>query len=355
MQLSAEQLRQHLSKSLLPMYWIASDEVLLVQECCDLIRAHCRSLGFEERQQFFVDGSFNWQNLQQSDSNLSLFASRKIIEVRLRSAKLDDAGKKALQDYLNNPNPDNLLLIVSPKLEAATVKTKWFQQLESHGALIAIRPVDAAALPAWIASRLRRHGIDADQDALNLLAERVEGNLLAADQEVEKLAVRLLARSEPDAVAVPRLDAKTVSGMVADSSRYNVFLLIDAALAGDTTRALKVLQGLAGEGAEPLMILAMLCREIRSLTRMADRIASGQAAHAVMQSERVWSNRKAAVGAALGRLGTDQLQQLLQRARRIDQSVKGLLDTDPWREMSDVVMLLSGSSTAVTQLHQHTA
>jgi len=347
--LRAEQLSAHLAKALLPMYWIAGDEPLLVQESTDLIRTHCRTLGFSEREQFFVESSFDWQHLQQSGNSLSLFATKKIIELRLRSAKLDDNAKNALRIYLSSPNPDNILLIVSPKIESAAAKTKWFQNLEEHGAVIHIWPVDAAALPQWILSRLQRLGIKADRDAIAVLADRVEGNLLAADQEIEKLA--LLLRSKTDQGATVTLDAKAVSQLVANSSRYNVFALVDATLAGQSLRAIRMLQGLAAEGSEPLMILAMLCKELRSLTMLAAKVEAGQSIASVLQTEHVWSNRKPCVTAALGRLSTTSLQNLLTQAGRVDHSVKGLLSSDPWRELSDLVLLTAGTETAVTRYH----
>jgi DNA polymerase III subunit delta len=345
--LRAEQLSAHLAKSLLPMYWIAGDEPLLVQESADLIRLHCQKLGFSEREQFFVESSFDWQNLQQSGNNLSLFAAKKIIELRLRSAKLDDAAKNALRLYLSSPNPDNILLIISPKIESAAAKTKWFQNIEDQGAVIHLWPVDAVALPQWIFARLQRHSIKADREAVAVLADRVEGNLLAADQEIEKLA--LLLRSKANAGTSVTLDAETVKRLVANSSRYNVFALVDATLAGQSLRAIKMLQGLAADGSEPLMILAILCKELRSLALLAAKVESGQSIPSVLQSEHVWSNRKACVIAALERLNARSLQLLLIQAARVDQSVKGLLMSDPWRELSDLVLLTAGTETAVTR------
>jgi DNA polymerase-3 subunit delta len=347
--LRAEQLSAHLTESLLPMYWIAGDEPLLVQESTDLIRRHCRTLGFSEREQFFVEGNFDWQNLQQSGNNLSLFATRKIIELRLRSAKLDENAKNALRLYLSSPNPDNVLLIVSPKIEPAAAGTKWFQNLESYGAVIQIWPVDAVALPQWIFTRLQRHGITADREAVAVLADRVEGNLLAADQEIEKLALLLQSKADKDSALT--LDLKTVSQVVANSSRYNVFALVDATLAGQSLKAVRMLQGLAADGSEPLMILAMLCKELRSLTMLAAKVEAGQSISSVLQTEHVWNNRKACVTAALGRLGTTSLQALLTQASRVDHSVKGLLSSDPWRELSILVLLTAGTETAVTRGH----
>ena len=320
---------------------------MLIQETTDLLRTHCRTLGFSEREQFFVENNFDWQNLQQSGNNLSLFATKKIIELRLRSAKLDENAKNALRLYLSSPNPDNILLIISPKIESAATKTKWFQNLESQGAVIQIWPVDAAALPQWILLRLQGHGIKADREAVAVLADRVEGNLLAADQEIEKLA--LLLQSKADRKSPVTLDVKTVSHLVANSSRYNVFALVDATLAGQTLRAIKMLQGLSTDGSEPLMILAMLCKELRSLTMLSAKVEAGQTIASVLQTEHVWSNRKACVTAALERLNTTSLQDLLRQASRVDHSVKGLLTSDPWRELSDLVLLTAGTETAVTR------
>ena len=348
MLLRTEQLAAHLQKSLLAMYWVSGDEPLLVEESTDLIRSCCRKLGFSERDQFFVESNFDWQSLQQSDNNLSLFSAKKIIELRLRSAKLDDKAKTALKDYLTSPNPDNVLLIVSPKIEKATTTTKWFQALEKQGAHIQIWPIDANNLPQWIGNRLLQHGIKADREAVSLLADRVEGNLLAADQEIEKLALRFKGPGFVEGTPIS-LDSAMVAQMVANSSRYNVFALVDATLAGDTARAIKVMQGLAADGSEPLMILAMISKEIRSLAQMAVKVEKGQSITAVMESERVWSNRKTVVKTALGRLDAATLHGLLQQAMLVDHAVKGLLQTDPWRELSSLVLLMSGTQTAITR------
>ena len=340
--IKAEQLTRTLANNNLPLYWLAGDEPLLMQESADLIRAFYRDNGFTEREVFTVDKSFDWSNFSQATGNLSLFAERKIIELRLSSAKLDDPGKKAIQHYLNDLNPDYLILISSPKLEAATLKTKWFSQIESTGALIQIWPVNRENLGSWLDQRLRRDGIHAEAEAVRLLADKVEGNLLAAMQEIEKL--KLLAGDQQGSSI--QLDAKTVMQVVADSSRYNVYQLVDAALLGDTVRSQKMLAGLRNEGVYPLVILGALTREFRSLLPMLEKKQQGQGVNAIIQSARVWFNRKQAVASVLARINSESIWQLLDHARLIDQSIKGMSSANPWDELSLMLLRLSGSPAA---------
>lgn len=325
----------------MPLYWLAGDEPLLMQESADIIRARYRDLGFTEREIFNVDKSFNWSNFSQACGNLSLFAEQKIIELRLSSAKLDEPGKKAIQHYLNDLNPDYLLLISGPKLEAATLKTKWFSKIESAGALVQIWPINRENLGSWLQQRLRRDGIQADTEAVSLLVDKVEGNLLAAMQEIEKL--KLLAANEEGSAI--KLDAKTVMQVVADSSRYNAYQLVDAALLGDLLRCQKMLNGLRNEGVYPLVILGALTRELRSLLPMLEKKAQGQAVSGIIQSARVWFNRKQAVASALNRIDSNKVWQLLDHARLIDQAIKGMSSANPWDELS--LMLLSLSTGPV--------
>lgn len=335
MMLRPEQLEQHLQQPLLPLYWLAGDETLLVQEALDRLRETARGQGFSERECYFAEPGFDWNELLQSSNSLSLFAERKLIELRLRSAKPDENARRVLQQYAESAHPDTLLLISSPRLDAGTRKSKWFTRTIEAGALVQVWPVDAKRLPQWIAERLRRHGLSADRDAVQLLAERVEGNLLAAAQEVEKLQLLLDGRQS-------HVDARLVAGSVGHSARYNVFSLIDQALAGQAARAMKSLHGLRAEGSEILMILAMVSRELRALADMAGRVERGQPAGAVMQQSGVWKNRQASVGSALKRLSADQAQRLLQQAARVDHAVKGMEDTSPWMEMDRLIMEMSG-------------
>jgi len=344
MRIKPEQLSRTLNNNELPLYWLSGDEPLLMQEAADLIRGEYRKKGFTEREVLNVDKNFDWGQFLQSTGNLSLFAEKKIIELRLSTAKLEDAGKKAIQHYLNELNPDYLILLSGPKLEAATLKTKWFMEIEKHGAFMQIWPINRENLSPWLEQRLLREGIQADSEAVHLLVDKVEGNLLAAMQEIEKL--KLLAGDGSEDII--RLDANTVMQVVADSSRYNVYQLVDAALLGDVSRSQKMLWGLRNEGIFPLLILAALCRELRALLPMLEKKREGQGVNAILQSSRVWFNRKQAVAAAITRLDSESVWRLLDHSRVIDQCIKGMSDANPWDELSLLLLQLSGAKMSVS-------
>ncbi|MBI5041957.1 MAG: DNA polymerase III subunit delta, partial [Gammaproteobacteria bacterium] len=287
MQLKAEQLAAHLKKGLAPIYFIYGDELLLVQEAADAIRAAARAQDYSEREVFNVDKDFDWYKLTESSNNLSLFAERRILEVRMPTGKPGDAGGRALREYAERPVEDTLLLIVSGKLDAQQRKSKWVTDLEAAGVGIQIWPVDAQHLPQWIRGRMQSRGLQPTPEAVQLLAERVEGNLLACAQEIDKL--KLL-------VGDGAVDVAAVTAAVADSARFDVFGLVDSALAGEPERSVRMLSGLRGEGVEPALVVAMLARELRSLAAMAWEIGRGATAGAVMARHRVWPKRQPVVG-----------------------------------------------------------
>lgn len=332
MQIKPEQLAQALARQPKPLVWIAGDDALLVQEACDTVRQFAREQGFGEREVLDAGKDFDWNRLLAAGSDLSLFADRKLIDLRIGTAKLEDEARTAILAYLENPNPDNLLLLTTARVDKASQSTKWFKSLEEKALFCAIWPVAEHELPAWIGRRLQAKGLRADGDVLQLLADRVEGNLLAAAQEVDKLRI---------VVEGDRLDLATVLDAVADSSRFNAFTLCDACLAGNTERALKVLQHLQAEGEQALGVLSLLCREIRALCAMLDDLAAGHNINAVLQNHRVWNNRSAIVRRALQVHDQRSLQGLLARARRVDQSVKGLLDDKPWDDLAGLVVKFS--------------
>jgi len=345
MKLKPEQLARQLTKQLPPLVWLAGDEPLLMQESADLVRRFCRDQQFGEREIFHVERGFNWDLFMQAGGNMSLFGERKLIELRLASAKLDDAAKKALQAYVADANPDFLVLVSSPRVEAATLKTKWFQAIETRSALVQIWPVNRDGMAEWLQQRLLREQISADGEALQILVDRTEGNLLAAMQEIEKL--KLLANTE--AGADIHLDANTVLQTVADNSRYTAFAAVDAALSGDAARAQKVLNGLRTEGVVSQVILGAVTRELHALQPMVQKREQGQGVNAILQSSRVWFNRKRAVGSALQRLSSGAVWHLLEQARRVDQAGKGMLNANPWDELSMLLLDLAGKP-ASTQL-----
>ena len=333
-----EQLSTRLKQGSHALVWISGDESLLVQEACDLVREFARTQGFGEREVMDAGANFNWSQLLTAGNSLSLFADRKLIDLRLHTAKLEEEARSTLEAYLVNPNPDYLLLLTTGKIDKTSQATKWFKTLESKALFCQVWPISEQQLPQWIKQRLSQHGLTADPDALQLLADRVEGNLLAASQEIEKLLVQTNAS---------HVDVQTIMAVVADSSRFNVFDLTEACLAGNSSRALKILAHLQAEGEECLMLVGMLCKEIRSLASMLEEIEQGQNIHAVMQNHRVWNNRIQIVSGALQKHSQNTLQTLLDKARIVDQSVKGLLDCKPWDELGSLVLGLSNARLLV--------
>lgn len=332
MQIKPDQLPARLKQNSLPLIWISGDDPLLIQETCDSVRQFAKAQGCSEREVLDVGPNFDWNQLLASGNSLSLFAERKLIDVRLMGGKLDEAARAALEAYLANPNPDNILLLTTGKVDKQAMSTKWFSSLESRALFCQIWPVPERDLPQWIKQRLQQHGLTATPEAIEVLVERVEGNLLAANQEMEKL--RLLATTT-------HLDVNTVLEAVVDNSRFTVYTMIDACLAANSGRALNILNHLQAEGEECLFVLNMLCREIRNLAGMLADVEQGQNLHAAMQARGVWSNRKELVSGALERHSHGSLQKLLDRARIVDQSMKGLLNNQPWDELASVTLGLS--------------
>ena len=258
MKIRPEQLQSHLSKQLLPVYVISGDEPLLAQESTDAVRLAARNQGFSGREVFHGEGKFDWGQLHNEANALSLFAEKKIIEVRISNGKPGDKGSKAICELCANPSPDNLLLVILPKLERSAQNSKWMKALESAGAHIQVWPVTGDQLPRWIKQRLLESNITANQQAVEILAERVEGNLLAAVQEIEKL--KLLATNG-------KVDAIMMSSVVADSARYNLFEFVDKVLAGDAQSAARSMRGLHSEGTDAIPLLWAITRELRILIK----------------------------------------------------------------------------------------
>ena len=333
MQLKPEQLPQHLKKQLAPIYFIYGDELLLLQEAADLIRAAARERGYSEREVFSVERDFDWNRLTESSNNLSLFAERRILEVRMPSGKPGDAGARALRAYAERPAEDSLLLVVSGKLDAQQRKSKWVTDLENAGVGIQIWPVDARALPQWIRARMHGLGLQPTPEAVQLLAERVEGNLLACKQEIDKLALL---------VGGGRVDAAAVTTAVADSARFDIYALVDSALAGEPERSLRMLAGLRGEGVEPVLVTWALARELRSLAGMAWEVGRGEPPAAVLGRHRVWKSRQALVGRALGRHSAAAWLGLLGDCAHLDRMVKGQAPGNPWDELVQLCLRLAG-------------
>ena len=339
MKLRSNQISQHLKKaaqsnSLMPLYIVSGEDTLLMQEACDLLRSGARAAGFSERELHSVEAGFNWNQLLESTNSMSLFGDRKIFEVRLSKPKLDEAGKKALASYLEHPSEDNLIILTMGKLDRKTQSTKWFQALEAKSALIQIWPIENHQLPQWIQQRMASKGLHPDQEATQLLAERVEGNLLAAAQEVDKLALLI----EPGQVNV-----KTIRAAVADHARYTQYELVDYAIQGNETQALRILAFLQNSGVEPIAILWVLSKDLRALEGISAAVSNGQAAAKAFRDFRVWDNRKPLFQKALNRHNHKVFRSALIEASHIDHSVKGLIKADPWIGFTNIILMLSGS------------
>jgi DNA polymerase-3 subunit delta len=333
LKIHGNQLAQQLKGTLHAIYWVAGDDTLLCQEAADSIRLACQQQDFKEREIWHVDNSIAWDELLLSANSMSLFADRKLIELRFNTAKPGDKAMKALAQYLKNPNPDCLLLITSPKLDAAATRSKGFKFLDAHMLLVQIWPVDAHKLPDWIAARLRDKGFRADREALQILAERVGGNLLAAQQEIDKLA--LLAESDT-------IDSDSVMRAVADSARYDVFDLTERILKGEARPVHRAIQGLRAEGTDATVVLWAISREIRRLIAIRQAMDNGQGVDAAMDKQRIWKKQQGLFKQASARLTQKQLYAALASARDVDYSIKGLSKADPWNGLVTLGMLLSG-------------
>ena len=340
MEISSGQLNAQLRPPNRALYWVSGDDPLLMLEAGDAIRSFLRKQGFEQRDLFHVDKNFDWNNFFQLTSSLFLFAEKRVIELRFASAKPDEEGKKALQHFIDNPSADIAVMIIGPKLDKATTSTKWFGNLTANALLVKVWPLKREELPNWLNTRLKAAGISASRDAVAMLADRVEGNLLAAVQDIERIK---LAYADNNGTA-KRLEASDIVDFVSDNSRLTSFDLIDATLLGETSRAQKILQGLRAEGVHPLPILATFTRELDSLLPMLAQKEQGQTSEVIMQNARVWSNRKTAVKSSLARLSKSEAWQLLHHARLIDGAIKGMNLANPWDELSLLSLRLSGAS-----------
>ncbi len=330
MQLRAEALDAHLARTLAPLYVIVSDEHLLALEAADRIRARARSQGFSEREVLTVDRHFKWGELIASGQAMSLFGDRKLIELRIPGGKPGKEGSQALQEVAkacaNSPEAgDTLTLITLPKLDWATQKAAWVSALQQSGVYIDIPLVERPQLANWIGQRLAAQGQSADKASLDFMVERVEGNLLAAHQEIRKLALLY-----PEG----RLSAEQIQDAVLNVARYDVFKLSEAMLAGDVARLVRMLEGLKGEGEALPLVLWAVSEEIRILLKLKLGTNDGRPLPMLMKEYRIWGPRERLMPAAVARLKLSTLQSALRAAAQVDRMVKGLRSKqfagDPW-------------------------
>jgi DNA polymerase III subunit delta len=331
LRIRAEQLPNVLARGLAGIYLVSGDEPLLVGEAADAIRAAARAAGYADRQVFFIDRSFNWDELRLASQSLSLFAERRLFELRMPSAK-PDKGAALLADLAAQQASDLTYLIITDKLDRKVMDAAWVQAIEKHGAWVPIFPVEAAALPGWLRARAKALHLEMDPQAAQLIVDRVEGNLLAAQQELEKLA--LLANGAA-------IGVELVQQSVGDSARYDVFQLAEAAAAGDAARALRVLLGLKSEGVEPTLILWALVRELRGMwqARERDRLRSAARASG-------WNLAATPSARAMARLKKLPLAPLLLQAGHTDRVIKGLAAGDAWGALTGLTGAFAGALQA---------
>ena len=337
MQIRAEQLEAQLSKSLASVYVVHGDEPLLALEAADAIRAAARKQGCDEREVLSVERGFDWSELTQAGASQSLFGGRKIIELRMPSGKPGTQGAAAITNYCERLGKENVTLVSVPRLRKDDQNSRWFLALAGAGVVIDIYPVERARLPDWIGARLARQGQRASQEALGFLADRVEGNLLAAYQEVQKLGL-LLPKGE--------LSSEQVSDAVANVARYDAYDCSAALLAGNMARYVRVLDGLRGEGESPVFILWALAEELRALARIQQGVEAGRSIDQLLRENRVWGERQGLMKAALKRHARPALERAIVHAARIDRASKGVGPGAPWDEFVSLGLELLNESKA---------
>jgi DNA polymerase-3 subunit delta len=338
MRIRQEQLAGVLRGALAPVWLVSGDEPLLVDEALAQIRDAAQAQGFGERQSAQSDPGFDWQAWAAGFDSLSLFASRRLVELRLPTGKPGVDGAKVLEAWAQRPPADTLLLLTAPRLDKAALAVKWVKAVEAAGVLLQTWPPALERLPAWIGERLARHGLKADAQTLAWLTARVEGNLLAAHQEIEKLALLL----PPGA-----LDLATARASVADVARYDVGDLGEAFLKGDAVRFCRILDGLKAEGEGLPLVLAVFGGEVRTLYRLAAGMARGERLPALMAALRVWESRQPLVERALKRAADPgRLAWAMQALARLDRAAKGLLREDAWDELKQLGLALMGNGKA---------
>ncbi len=325
MRLALPQLAIHLKQGLQALYVLVGDEALAQRESLDAIRAAARTQGFDERNSLMVERYFNWQEIQSYGQSISLFASRRLLEINIPNGKPGVDGGKALQALANKAIPDTCVVIILPKLEREAKNSAWFTALEKQAVTITLDEVTAANLPKWIANRLAQQGQRTSQQTLEFLAYQIEGNLLAADQEVQKLGLLYPQGELTDAV---------VREAVLNVSRYDAFQLGEAVLAGDTERTVRILQGLQDEGENAVAVMNPLMWALRPLIHIKQAEARGENVANAMTNARIYGDKQALVKRALSRLSLRQLDAALQKLADIDRTAKGVMMGDAWLEIS---------------------
>lgn len=329
MQITSDDLPRQLAKGLAPLYVVYGDALLLAIEAADAVRAAAREAGYAERETFVAEQHFKWAELRNSAQSLSLFADRKVIDLRIPTGKPGTEGGQALQEYVANMSPDILTLITLPRLDKTAQKSQWFAALQRQGVMVTADDIPRAALPGWIAGRLKRQEQSANRDTLEFLADRCEGNLLAAFQEVQKLALLFPAGE---------LSFDQVKDAVMDVARYDIFKLSEAMLGGNAERYARILDGLRAEGTATVLVLWAISEDIRTLGRVLQAVQRGGNVDGALREARVWGPRQGLIGNAARRFKFPQVERGMQQAARLDKTIKGLRQGDVWDELLQLGM-----------------
>lgn len=324
MQIKPNQLSGQLQKRIAPLYSLFGNEPLLIAEATDLIRATAKQQNYTEREIFTIDHRFDWNELQQANNNLSLFGDKRVMDIRIPSGKPGREGGKAIEAYCQTLPQDTITLITLPRIDKQGQSTKWFKAIEKTGITIPFYPIERAQLPAWIEQRLIMQDQTTHADTLRFLADSVEGNLLAAHQEISKLALLYPAG---------QLSFEQVKDAVLEVARYDVFKLAEAMLAGNTARYIHILEELEGEGTAPPLIVATLAEQVRSLILIRQGLDAGKPIIQLMRETRIWGERQRLMENAARRIDIKSITNALLHAAKIDRISKGVAKGDTWDEL----------------------
>lgn len=331
MPINADQLTRHLERGLAPLYLLSGDEPLQVEECSHAIRRQAEASGCSERSMFTVETGFDWDGLRTATQSLSLFAERRLIELRLPTGRPGEAGAALLAELAEKASADLVLLVITGKLDKTQRESRWVQAIETAGTHVVIWPLEAQKLPAWLTHRFAARGLKPETGVVDLLAWHLEGNMLAAAQEVDKLAMLC---------GDGRVKLADVEESLSDSARFNVYQLVDAALTGDVVVARRILASLRTEGTEPILMLWALARELRTLAQMGQELARGKPESSVLA--RAWAQRRTLVGKALRRHPVPVWLGFVRRSAQLDRILKGRETGDVWLELERLLLAVAG-------------
>ena len=329
MNVRPDQLKSVIAKQIYPVYLVSGDEPLQVMEATDLIRTSCREQGYLEREIFEVDASFDWQDFNDEAATMSLFSSQRILDVRIPSGKFGKQGSQVIKQYLENPVEDTVVLITAGKLDKSAKNSAWFKAIDKQGMVVQCWPVDSNHLPGWVRQRFQQRGMQPNNEVVDYVCQHVEGNLLAAAQEIDKIYLF---------VGPGEITFENVSEAITENSRFSAFELVDTALKGDASKTIRILNSLDAEGIEPLAIIWALSKEIRLLCLAA---ADPSSADYLFSRSGVWSNRLPLFKGCLSRHSEKSLRSLLQRCMKIEGVSKGFEQGNAWDELRMLSFLLA--------------